>query len=153
MVIHAVDDIMGHFGVLGHGQHEAPRDADGVPHQEHAVPLPLQQGDGFSALDPAPVPTIAVFGIKVSGHVCDLLPEAGGLLRSATHTKLWLTDRCGRRSKSRPTGATSATRGRLPSLRQSPRRTRQVGNGRAQIKISTTSEKERFKKCGLKWRI
>lgn len=97
---------MGHFGVLGHGQHEAPRDAHRVPHQEHAVPLPLQQGNGFIAFYPAPVPTIAVFGIKISGHVCDLLPEAGGLFRSATHTKLWGTGRCGRKSKSRPTGAT-----------------------------------------------
>ena len=70
---------MGHFGILRHGQHEAPRDADRVPHQEHAVSLPLQQGDGFMALQTAPVPAIAVFGIKISGHVCDLLPEAGGL--------------------------------------------------------------------------
>lgn len=77
---------MGNSGVLGHGQHEAPADADGVPHQEDAVSLSLKQGHGFMAPDPAPVPTVAVFRIKISGHVCDLLPEAGGLPRPAAHT-------------------------------------------------------------------
>lgn len=41
VVTDAVDDIMGHFGVLGDGQHVVTRAGDRVPHQENAVSLTL----------------------------------------------------------------------------------------------------------------
>ena len=42
IVADAVDDVMRDFGVLRHGEHVVPGAGDGVPDQEHAVPLALQ---------------------------------------------------------------------------------------------------------------
>lgn len=37
-----VNDVVGHPGVLGYRQHVIPRAGGRIPHQEHAMPLPLQ---------------------------------------------------------------------------------------------------------------
>jgi len=37
-----VNDVVGNPRVLGHGEHVVPRAGGRVPHQEHAMPLPLQ---------------------------------------------------------------------------------------------------------------
>lgn len=70
---------MGDFGVLGDGQHVVAGAGDRVSHQENAVPLPLEQGDGFLAAQPSPVPARAVFGVKIAGHGCGISSEAWGL--------------------------------------------------------------------------
>lgn len=39
----AVYYVMRDFGVLRHRQHVVPGNSDRVPHQEHSMPLPLEQ--------------------------------------------------------------------------------------------------------------
>lgn len=68
VVADAVDNVVGHSGVLRHRQHIVPRAGDRVPHQEDTVPLPLKEGNRVLAAQSAPVPAASVLGVKITGH-------------------------------------------------------------------------------------
>lgn len=93
VVTDAVDDVVRHFGVLRHGQDVVAGDGGGVPHQEHAVSLALEERDRLLAAQPPPVPASSVFGIKITSHGGDTKSRARleafplRLFLSATHTK------------------------------------------------------------------
>lgn len=80
VVADAVDDVVRHFRVLRHRQNVVAGDGGGVPHQEHAMSLALEERHGFLAVQLPPVPAIAVSGIKITSHGRDEIPfEARGL--------------------------------------------------------------------------
>lgn len=62
-----VDDVVGNPGVLGHREHVVSRAGGRVPHQEHAVPLPLQPRLRLRPRHRAHVPAGAVRRIETSG--------------------------------------------------------------------------------------
>lgn len=62
-----VNDVVGHPGVLGHREHVVPRAGGRVPHQEHAVPLPLQPRLRLRPRHRAHVPAGAVRRIEPGG--------------------------------------------------------------------------------------
>lgn len=68
VVADAVDNVVGHFGVLRHRQHVVPRAGDRVPHQEDPVPLSLEEGHRVLAAQSAPVPAGSVLGVEITGH-------------------------------------------------------------------------------------
>lgn len=68
VVADAVDDIMRDFGVLRHREHVVAGAGDGVPDEEHAVPLPLQQRHSLLPAQASPEPAAAVLRVKISGH-------------------------------------------------------------------------------------
>lgn len=68
VVADAVDNVVGHSGVLRHRQHVVPGAGDRVPHQEDPVPLPLEEGNRVLAAQSAPVPAASVFRVKITGH-------------------------------------------------------------------------------------
>lgn len=101
VVADAVDDVVRHFRVLRHRQDVVTGDSGGVPDQEHAVSLAMEERHRLLAVQPPPVPAIAVSGIKMTSHGRDEknpfrgsrpFPFASSLL--ATHTKLWWTNCC-----------------------------------------------------------
>lgn len=63
-----VDDVVGDPRVLGHRQHVVPRAGGRVPHQEHAVPLPLQPRLRLRPRERAHVPAGAVRRVEASGR-------------------------------------------------------------------------------------
>lgn len=77
VVADAVDDVVRHFRVLRHRQNVVTGDGGGVPHQEHAVSLALEEWHGFLAVQLPPVPAIAVCGIKIASHGRDENPLRG----------------------------------------------------------------------------
>lgn len=62
-----VNDVVGNPGVLGHREHVVPRAGGRVPHQEHAMPLPLQPRLRLRPRHRAHVPAGAVRRIETSG--------------------------------------------------------------------------------------
>lgn len=62
-----VYDVVGNAGVLGHREDVVPRAGGRVPHQEHAVPLPLQPRLRLRPGHRAHVPAGAVRRIETSG--------------------------------------------------------------------------------------
>lgn len=74
VVTDAVDDVVRHFRVLRHRQNVVAGDGGGVPHQEHAVSLALEERHGFLAAQFPPVPATAVFGVKITSHGREKIP-------------------------------------------------------------------------------
>lgn len=62
-----VNDVVGHPGVLGYRQHVIPRAGGRIPHQEHAVPLPLQPSLRLRPRHRTHVPAGAVRRIEPGG--------------------------------------------------------------------------------------
>ena len=80
----AVDDVVGDARVLGDAEHIVPGAGARVPHQEHPVPLALQQRHRLLPTQPPPVPATPLLRVEVARH---------GRLRAYT---------LGRRSRARP---------------------------------------------------
>lgn len=64
----AVDDVVGDARVLGDAEHIVPGAGARVPHQEHPVPLALQQSHRLLPAQPPPVPATPLLGVEVARH-------------------------------------------------------------------------------------
>lgn len=80
----AVDDVVGDARILGDAEHIVPGAGARVPHQEHPVPLALQQRHRLLPAQPPPVPATPLLRVEVARH---------GRLRAYT---------LGRRRRARP---------------------------------------------------
>lgn len=68
VVADAVYYVMRDFGILRHREHVVAVDGARVADQKDAVPLPLQQRHSLLPAQTAPVPTVLVLRVKISGH-------------------------------------------------------------------------------------